>query len=100
MSSHDTIAFSQGPMEAASAKLHELSNFINAELDVLLGQARKWEAASSGATKMAAQQAIASIQGKQTQISTFTAAYGTRVSDSASEMLALDRRLASTIDVG
>ncbi len=98
--SDDTTAFAQGPMGAAADLLHQLATYIVGELDTMLAQARKWEAASSGATKMQAQEAIRVIQEHQHDISAFSTAYGTQVSNSASEMMALDRRLAANINVG
>lgn len=97
--SQEVIAFSEGPMSAAAQMLNELGSFINNELETLLGQARQWAEASSGATKAQAQQAIVAIQKKQTELAAFSVAYGRQVMDSSAHMASLDRSLAQSIDV-
>jgi oligoribonuclease (3'-5' exoribonuclease) len=96
----DTTAFAEAPMHAAADCLHQLGNTCISRLGDMLDMARRWEAASSGATKDRAHMAVKAIEEQINDIAAFMMAYGTQVSNSASEMMALDRRLADTINVG
>jgi hypothetical protein len=99
-SSDGRVAYDQAAMGAAADQLHQLARFINAQLEILLQEAKKWQAVSSGATRDQATAAIAAIQQQQSDIAAFSAQFGATTNDSAASMIALDNRLASTIDVG
>ncbi|MGL5826103.1 MAG: hypothetical protein ACRCYU_15015 [Nocardioides sp.] len=96
----DTTAFAEGPMHAAADILHKLGNYCISRLGEMLDVAKQWENVSSGATKERAKAAVMAIQEQMNDIAAFMIAYGTQVADSASEMIALDRRLAEHISVG